>query len=270
MTEPSPSASKAPRSPKLPNGWLVLGGSVLASFVWWMLSTPPKQPEPAPAPVSAPAPAEEVASAPEPAPAKPMTAPPKPPADKARDAPRITPAPESAPERPAAMPVLRVISNVAGADVFIDRTFAGKTPVETRDITAGSHQINVSAQGYDAMSRRVEVSADAPTEVTFSLKATALDTTVQVVHKHRLGSCEGRLSATPAGLAYMPTSGDDAFQASLAAVETFGVDYREKELRLKLKGGKNFTFTTKAANADSLVVFHRDVEQARKKLAGGA
>ena len=138
----------------------------------------------------------------------------------------------------------------------------GKAPFETHDITAGSHQINVSAEGHDGMSQRVEVSADAPTEVTFSLKATVLDTAVQVVHKHRLGSCEGRLSATLAGIRYAPTTGDDAFRAPLAAIETFVVDYRDKELRLKVKGGKGFTFTTKAVNADPLVVFHRDVDKA--------
>ena len=81
--------------------------------------------------------------------------------------------------------------DVAGADVFVDRTFVGKTPFETRDITPGGHQINVSAEGFDGMSRRVEVAADAPTEVTFSLKAVVLESAVQVVHKHRLGSCEG-------------------------------------------------------------------------------
>ena len=178
--------------------------------------------------------------------------------------------PEPSPARPASRPLLRVTGDVGGADVFVDRTFVGKTPFETRDITAGSHQIDVSAEGYDGMSRRVDVSTEAPTEVTFSLKAIVLDTAVQVVHKHRLGSCEGRLSASLAGIRYAPTSGDDAFHAPLAAVETFAVDYAEKVLRLKLKAGKSFTFTTKAANADPLLVFHRDVEKARKKLAGGA
>jgi hypothetical protein len=48
------------------------------------------------------------------------------------------------------------------------------------------------------------------------------------------------------------------------------VDYKEKVLRLKVKGGRNFNFTTKAATADPLLVFHRDVDKARKKLAGGA
>ncbi len=93
---------------------------------------------------------------------------------------------------------------------------------------------------------------------------------VQVVHKHRLGSCEGRLAADLTGLRYRPSSGDDAFHAPLEGLQTLAVDYEEKRLRLKLKSGKSFTFTTKAANADPLVVFHRDVEKARKKLAGGA
>jgi hypothetical protein len=48
------------------------------------------------------------------------------------------------------------------------------------------------------------------------------------------------------------------------------VDDKEKVLRLKLKGGKSFNFTTKTANADPLLAFYRDVEKARKKVAGGA
>ena len=55
-----------------------------------------------------------------------------------------------------------------------------------------------------------------------------------------------------------------------AQVETFAVDYIEKNLRVKQKGGKTWNFTDKAAaNADALFVFHRDVESARKKLAEG-
>ena len=189
--------------------------------------------------------------------------------EREHEAPAAPVVPEPAPEAPAARPLLRVVGDVAGADVFIDRTFAGKTPFETRDITPGSHQINVSAEGFDGISRRVEVAAHAPTDVTFSLKAVVLESAVQVVHKHRLGSCEGRLSADLAGLRYAPTRGDDAFHAPLGGLQTLAVDYEEKILRLKLKSGKSFNFTTRAANADTLFAFHRDVEKARKKLAGG-
>jgi hypothetical protein len=253
-------------APRVPNGWIVLGGSVLASFVWWVASRPSNRVTPAPAPAATAAPVE---TAPEvTAPVKPATPAPKTRASK--EAPEAAAPPEPAPAPVSAKPLLRVVGDVAGADVFVDRTFVGKTPFETRDITPGGHQINVSAEGFDGMSRHVEVAAHAPTEVNFSLKAVVLDSAVQVVHKHRLGSCEGRLAASTAGVRFAPTSGDDAFQAPLTGLETLAVNYKEKELRLKIKGGKNFTFTTKAANADPLVVFHRDVEKARKKVAGGA
>lgn len=250
---------------RMPNGWIVLGGSVLASFVWWMVTRPANRVAPPPAPAVTAAPVE---AAPEVAtPVKPATAPPK--ARASQDTP-TEPEPATPAPVPAATPLLRVVGDVAGADVFVDRTFVGKTPFETRAITAGGHQINVSAEGFDGMSRHVEVRPDTPTEVTFSLKAVALDATVQVVHKHRLGSCDGRLSADLTGLRYAPTRGDDAFHAPLTGLETLAVDYQDKELRVKLKNGKSFNFTTKAANADALLVFHRDVEKARKKLAGGA
>ena len=248
-----------------PTGWLVVGGSILASFIWWLALGPARPSEPPPAP-SVTAPAVDAA---------PPAAAPGGPAAPGRerpenDAPAVAPppAPAPAPPPPAAGPLLRVRGDIDGADVFIDRTFAGKTPFETRSVKAGSHQINISAEGYDGESRQVEVLATSPTDVVFALKAVVLDTAVTVVHKHRLGSCEGQLTADLAGLRYAPASGDDAFHAPLGGLETFGVDYQDKQLRLKVKGGRTYTFTTRAANADSLFVFHRDVEKARNKLAG--
>lgn len=249
-----------PRKRRLPVGLLVVAGSILASFVWWLSMKPAAPASPAePAPV-----ASEPAPVVEPAPPAPESgakpAPPKPRETVA------TPVPEAAPAPPAGGPLLRVTGDVAGADVFIDRTFVGRTPFESRDVVAGSHQINISKEGYDGISERVEVLAAAPTEFTFALKAVTLDAGVDVVHKHRLGSCEGRLTATVHGLRYQPRSGDDAFESPLAGLESFAVEYKEKQLKVKIKGGKSYNFTTKAANADPLFVFHRDVEKARARL----
>lgn len=265
MSDRAP-VSRQPGRRRVPTGLLVLGGSVAASLVWWMLmprETPaPAEPE---LPVaSAPAPVDEPAETPAPAPREkrpaPAAAPPPPAEAPAR--PVETP-------RPAA-PLLRVTGDVAGADVFINRTFAGKTPFETREIAAGSHQINVSAPGYDGVSERVEVAPTGTTEMTFSLKTVRLDASVDVVHRHAMGSCQGRLSATPAGLRYTPTQGRDGFVTSFAALEQFEVDYQDKQLRVKVKGSRTFNFTTRAPTADPLLVFHRDVENARAKLAGAS
>ncbi len=38
---------------------------------------------------------------------------------------------------------------------------------------------------------------------------------------------------------------------------------------MKQRGGKTWNFTDKNENGDTLFVFHRDVEAARKKLADG-
>ena len=116
---------------RIPNGWIVLGGSVLASFVWWMVSRPSNRvtPAPAPAPAATAAPVETT-----PAVTSPVKPPPPAPTPRAStEAPGAAASPEPAPAPVPVAPLLRVVGDVAGADVFVDRTFVGKTPFETRD-----------------------------------------------------------------------------------------------------------------------------------------
>ena len=96
--------------------------------------------------------------------------------------------------------VLRVQSDVPGASVFLDRTFLGTTPLEKTGLSAGSHRVNVSAEGYEGVAQSVEI-GDAPAELTVRFKEVRLDAAVPVVHKHAVGSCDGRLVATVQGLA---------------------------------------------------------------------
>ena len=84
-----------------------------------------------------------------------------------------------------------------------------------------------------------------------------------------MGSCEGQLIASLDGLRYETSNKGDAFTLPYPQVETFAIDYLQKNLRVKQKGGKTWNFTDKNDNADVLFVFHRDVEAARKKLADG-
>jgi hypothetical protein len=264
VTEPEVPGGGEPQR-RRPIGLLILAGSVLASAVWWMLTPPRERPVPAAAPAAtAPAPVPGTAPAARPTPAaRPSGAAPR------AAAPEETPAAEALPPPPPA-PLLRVTADVEGADVFVDRTFVGKAPLETREIAPGRHQVQVSAAGYDGITKGVDVSADGPTEVAFALKVVVLDTAVDVVHRHRIGSCEGRLTADVSGLRYAPRDGGDGVQVPFARLDAFTIDYVERNLQVKVRGGRTWNFTTKAANADPLLVFHRDVEKARNKLAGGA
>jgi hypothetical protein len=93
-------------------------------------------------------------------------------------------------------------------------------------------------------------------------KGVRLDAAVDVVHKHAVGSCEGRLSATLAGLRYDTAHADDVFAIPLDGLESFGLDYPKKNLRVKARGGRTWNFTTKAPSADPLYAFEHEVTAA--------
>jgi hypothetical protein len=226
----------------------------------------------------APAPATAVAPAPDARPAAPTPAPVEAPAPAASAETPATPRPRprrevapaaSATPAPVAPPgpVLVVESDVPGASVFLDRKFLGTTPLRTTDVTPGVHQINASAEGQDGLVRSVEIGETGETHVALEFRRVDLDASVAVVHKHGMGSCEGRLSASPSGLRYATTDKGDAFTLAFAEVERFEVDYLKKNLVVKKRGGKTWNFTDRNDNADRLFVFHRDVSKAREKLA---
>jgi hypothetical protein len=228
------------------------------------------RPEPAPPPPAA----EPSRPAPRPAPrAEPKSAPPEP-----DPAPRSAPPPEAPPPVVEASPppaevaadagVLHIESDVPGAQVFIDRQFIGATPIAAENLKPGTHQLNVSAEGFESVAREIEV-APGERELVIKFKEVRLASELDVVHKHRVGSCRGRLVATPQGLRYETANKEDAFKTGLVDLETFQVDYLEKNLRVKLPKGRQFNFTDPDGNADRLFVFHRDVEKARERLRKG-
>lgn len=248
---------------------VVLGIVLAGAFVALNPRPEPKPPEPAvkldrPVP---PPPTANDESKPEPPSSRPARR-------IARNGPAI-PAPEAAPP-PAPAPVeaapeggtLRIDSDVPGAQVFIDRVFIGATPVTAPNVKPGTHRLNVSAPGYDGVVETLDVVPGAR-DVLIALKSVRLDAKIAVVHKHRLGSCRGQLVAMPQGLRYETTDKDDGFSVPLQELETFQVDYLEKNLKLKLKNGKRFEFGDPDGNADRLFVFHRDVEKARDRLKKG-
>ena len=165
--------------------------------------------------------------------------------------------------------MLVVDGDVPGASVFVDRQYLGTTPVRTTGVKPGTHQLNASADGQDGIARTIEVSDTGETSISLRFRDVQIDTFVAVVHKHGIGSFEGRLLATIAGLRYDTTNKGDTFSIGFGDIETFAIDYLQKNLRVKKRGGKTWNFTDKSENADKLFVFHRDMTKAREKLAAG-
>lgn len=179
-----------------------------------------------------------------------------------------SPADEAPVTRAATTGTLTVTADVNGAQVFLDRQFIGATPVTAADVAPGSHQLNVSAPGFEPIVQTIEV-APGPRDIAIRFREVRLDLALDVIHRHRLGSCRGRLVATPQGLRYESSDKDDAFSTGLLDLETFQVDYLAKTLRIQARRGRRYEFTDPEGNADRLFVFHRDVDKARTQLRKG-
>jgi hypothetical protein len=152
--------------------------------------------------------------------------------------------------------------------VFLNREFIGATPATADKLVPGSYQLNVSAPGYENHVETLELAPGAR-ELEIRFREVRLNATVDVVHKHRFGSCKGTLVATPSGVRYETTDKDDSFEAALTDLEAFQVDYLNKNLRIQPRKGKRYDFTDPEGNADRLFVFHRDVERVRERLKKG-
>ncbi|HXV62542.1 MAG TPA: PEGA domain-containing protein [Vicinamibacteria bacterium] len=164
-------------------------------------------------------------------------------------------------------PSLRIVSDIPGATVFLDRQYVGTTPVDVKELEVGSHQLTVSAEGFDMHVETIEVTTGRnEVNVRFEAAAASLDLSIAVTHKHRFGSCEGMLRADASGLFYETDNENDGFRTAFAELERFEVDYIDKNLNVKARSGRNFNFTDKSGNADALFVFHRQVQEFREKL----
>ena len=220
-------------------------------------------------------------------PVQPAAAPTRAAAERARETPKAA-APREEPARPVPRPaaaeapsaappaaaapttgVLRIESDVPDTSVFVDRVFLGTAPITAPNLAPGPHVVLLSPTGYESASETVEVTAGEEKTVSMSFKTVRLDASIAVVHKHAFGSCTGTLEATPQGLTYKTANRNDAFSVALADLETFEVDYLEKNMRVKIRGGKTYNFTDPDGNADRLFVFHRDVEKVRARIKAG-
>jgi hypothetical protein len=163
---------------------------------------------------------------------------------------------------------LRIEADVPNAQVFIDRQFIGTAPVTAQGVKPGTHQLNVSAEGFEGIVQTIDVEPG-PRDVAVRLREVRLAATLPVIHKHRMGSCKGQLVASPQGLRYDTDDKNDRFTSALTDLETLIVDYQDKNLKIKVRKGKEYNFTDPDGNADRLFVFHRDVDKARQRLIKG-
>jgi hypothetical protein len=241
----------------------VLGAAALGVWAIWLSGTTGSQPAAGPDRPPEASPAVQTVPGPQPGEGAGESADARARRGKAR------PARAAEPAMPPPAPVtgtLQVDSDVPGASVFLDREFKGAAPVTIENVPAGSHRLNVSAEGFEGYAETIDLPVG-PSSVVVRFKEVRLNESVPVVHKHTRGSCEGRLVADPQGIRYETSNKDDAFVMKHAEIEVCEVDYLKKNLRIKRRGGRTYNFSND--NADVLFVFHKNVQAARTRLAKG-
>lgn len=183
--------------------------------------------------------------------------------------PQATPPPEPAPPVVAApRGTLVVESDTPGASVYVDDQLLGPAPIRTSALEAGSYRLRATLEGEDDITRTIDLASSGETTVFLRFKEVRLRAAIPVVHKHGGGgSCEGRLSATLAGLTYETPNRNDAFSITFDELERFQMDLPSKTLTVKRRGGRTWNFTDRNARPDDLAVFHSRVTKAREKLA---
>jgi hypothetical protein len=108
-------------------------------------------------------------------------------------------------------------------------------------------------------------SVPTPSKSPTQAEAVRFDVAVPAVHKHRLGSCEGTLRASSAGLSYNTTNRDDAFRLPFAEVDQFEFEAERRNLRVRQRGGRTWNFTSRGDDIAALGVFARQVERGRRQ-----
>ena len=154
-------------------------------------------------------------------------------------------------------PSMRIVSDVPGATVFLDRNYIGTTPVDIKAVEPGEHQLTVSADGYDMYTETVSVTTGhKDVRVSFEQAALELTESVSVIHKHSFGNCNGTLIADSAGIRY-ETDHKDAFATLYGSLERLEVDYIKKNMNLKVRKGKTITSPNRAATRTRSSCFKR-------------
>jgi hypothetical protein len=75
--------------------------------------------------------------------------------------------------------VIRVNSNVNGAQVFVDNVFAGNAPTSVT-VAAGQHSVRVTANGFTDLTQTVNVRAGQTVDLNFNLRAIVQNGTISV------------------------------------------------------------------------------------------
>ncbi len=119
--------------------------------------------------------------------------------------------------------VLRIKTDVTDAQVVLDEQEVGRTPLTLRTVAAGKHRLLLIKEGFEDHAQEIDVNAAKPTSVFVVMKPSRLEMpelprTFNVIHQHRFGSCQGKLTVTAEALDYQAENDSDKFHIPISGL----------------------------------------------------
>jgi hypothetical protein len=120
---------------------------------------------------------------------------------------------------------LRVKTDVAEAEVFLDGKSLGKTPLTLDSMPAGTYRLTLTKPGYEDHQQEVRVQAGAAARVFAIMKALpsttpTLPAQFHIIHQHRAGACSGSLTVTAEAVDYRSHDGKDVFHLPIRDIRS--------------------------------------------------
>ena len=120
---------------------------------------------------------------------------------------------------------LRVKTDVAEVQVFLDGQEVGQTPVTVTPVPAGRHRVTLMKAGYEDHVEEVEVQPGVTARVFVVMKQSnvalpALPASYRTLHQHRAGACLGNLTVTAEAVDYRSDDDKDVFHIPIRTIRS--------------------------------------------------
>jgi hypothetical protein len=136
---------------------------------------------------------------------------------------------------------IRVLSSVAGAEVWFDGKLVGTVPFDLTDVAPGDHLIEVRAKGYNNKEQRVTVNAGTSDIVKFDLVAVGSGTPTMGKIKVVSPVPEARVFVDGANVGTAPIEKEVTAGEHFVTVEQTG--YAKFEQKIAVEAGQTVTVT---------------------------
>ncbi len=119
---------------------------------------------------------------------------------------------------------VRIKSDAPSVEVLLDGASMGKTPL-TLTVTPGNHELKFMKEGFEGLTRPLEVKDVSPAKLFVVMTATpkplpALPLTLHALHQHRAGACSGVLTVAADKLSFKSEDDTDVFEVPLASIRS--------------------------------------------------